>query len=116
MQEVLFGHFYTLQTGPCAENSAGIWVPKNKDKEWPPQPVLRGAGEKHTNPNSPKMSRLSSWASEGIFKEYVLSDRDGAHVHTDILCNAPSNILSNFYGQNSCDVGVDVKPGYLSSE
>lgn len=112
----LIGHFYTLQIGPRAEKAAGMCVPNNKDGEWPHQPVLRRAGEKHTNPNSPKMSGLSSWASESVFKEYVLSDRDGPNVHTDIFCNAPSNILSNFYGQNSCDVGEDVKPGYLNSE
>lgn len=116
MQEVPFGHFNTLQTGPDADKAAGIWVPNNKDREQPLQPVLRRAGEKHPNPNSPKMSRLSSWASESVFKKYVLSDRDGPNVHTNIFCNAPCNILSNFYRQNSCDVGVDVKPGYLNSE
>lgn len=79
----LIGYFYTLQIGSRAEKAAGICVPNNKDREWPPQPVLRRAGEKHTTPNSPKMSRLSSWASESVFKECGLSDRDGPNAHMD---------------------------------
>lgn len=101
---------------PCADKAAGDGVQNKAARESLSQPALRTVGERATNPNQSQKCQHGAAEPQKVHLGNISLTETGPNVYTDIFCNAPSNILSHFYGQNSCNAGVDVKPGYLNAE